>query len=302
MPAAIAHLLHAKKVSLRDLGTNLDKGAFYWGSQGSDFMFADRFSLCTSFPALGNRIHSTKIFPCFSKMLSLCQKQKDPVLLSYCLGYICHYALDSKAHPFINAQVRQLRKVQEEPESESIVHRRLESAIDAALFEKLTSQPVTNFSAYRHFTTDKKKLSRIAQLWSDVIGAVYGQTISQERARQAMLWFRRVLVLQDNSSGNRQRSLERIEKALKIGPQISSMVANPGYCGYDCLNLSHQDWESQATGISCADFLQLFSESIVNGVSLCRQFIHAVYGRGKLDALSFSLGFDNGCSTLSHKP
>lgn len=298
MPAAIAHLLHAKKVSQKGLGIELDKAAFYWGSQGSDFLFADRFSFFSTFPVLGNRIHSTQVYPCFEKMMSLCRDRESPVLLSYCLGYICHYALDSEAHPFINAWVRRMRNEQTDPENESIVHRRLESAIDAALFERLTFRPVTNFSAYRYFIMDRQKLAPIAQLWSELAREIYGQPVSRERIWQAMLWFRCVLMLADNPSGRRQQKLEKIEAIVKIGPQISSMVPNVGPCGYDCLNILHREWESMATGRTRSDFLQLFSHGVRRGVSLCHQFTHAVSGKGNLDPAAFSLGFDSGCSTL----
>lgn len=299
MPAAIAHLLHAKKVSLKIPEIVLDKHCFYWGSQGGDFFFADRFSLLTTLPAFGNRIHSEKVYPCFEKMLAVCREERNPYLLSYCLGYICHYALDSEAHPFVNAWVNRYRKDSASPVGESIVHRRLEADIDAALFKRLTCRPVTEFSAYRYFTTEDRRLSSVAGLWSAVADQVYGQPTSQERIRQAMLWFRRVLILDGNPDGRRQRQLERVESVLRIGPQISSMVSNPGFCGYDCLNLSHREWESRATGKSSADFPQLFVRGVNRGISLCRQFLTAVKGEGNLEARSFSLGFDSGCSTLA---
>ena len=73
---------------------------------GPDFFFTHRFfpwQKGESLKEIGERLHQTppsSIFD-FAQEYENGERGND-VSLSYVLGFLCHYALDSTAHPFVN--------------------------------------------------------------------------------------------------------------------------------------------------------------------------------------------------------
>ena len=106
MPAATTHIEFAKDV-LRTLDeeqrrkiTNLHM--FWLGSQGPDMLFFSKASILPgSLHKYGNLMHNAKV----AKVMDFFEhwSADDPDLYSYYMGFLCHYALDSTAHPLINA-------------------------------------------------------------------------------------------------------------------------------------------------------------------------------------------------------
>lgn len=76
--------------------------AFALGCQGPDpffyaFMLGPK-SRCLH--TVSNRLHTENVDAFMAAMLR--HSKKDPVRLSYFLGYLSHYALDTAAHPYVN--------------------------------------------------------------------------------------------------------------------------------------------------------------------------------------------------------
>ena len=109
MPAATTHVEFAKDV-LRSMDEEhasmiTNKGMFYLGSQGPDMLFFSRASLLPgSLKKYGDLMHDEKC----DKFIEYFDKysDNDSDLRSYFYGFLCHYALDSTAHPLINAVAR----------------------------------------------------------------------------------------------------------------------------------------------------------------------------------------------------
>lgn len=71
--------------------------------------------------------------------------QYQPDMMSYSLGFLCHFALDLTAHPYINAQTRT-----KEQRDGLYDHRALESRIDGLLIQSLrqTNQLSSSFKVH----------------------------------------------------------------------------------------------------------------------------------------------------------
>ena len=114
MPCLYAHTLFG--FSVRDrlpqpLAALLarNEAAFLAGLPGPDIYFFDRFPPPLLHPhekRTGNALHNAPADTVFAQLLSLAAG--DEALLAYTLGFLCHYALDSAIHPFVDARYRGL--------------------------------------------------------------------------------------------------------------------------------------------------------------------------------------------------
>ncbi len=73
------------------------------GSQGGDFGFFYPFAFGER--NLGGFLHKDRAYPVFFHMAEYCKTREDA--LSYCLGYVAHYAADTAFHPYVYAAAAQ---------------------------------------------------------------------------------------------------------------------------------------------------------------------------------------------------
>lgn len=93
------------------------------GAQGPDlFYYLNKTNLMTKrhYRHVGNRLHTQEVKQVMERMLSYLQKDSDPDLLAYTLGFYTHFQMDSHCHPYICAWG---------PDSKS--HKVVEMALDA---------------------------------------------------------------------------------------------------------------------------------------------------------------------------
>lgn len=122
MPATYTHHLIARE-TYKALPPEIQNkiccafSLYFFGAQGPDFCFFDR-SLNPKAKNLGSYLHREGGFPTFCVLKVLAAR--DPILLSYALGYITHYAADSTFHPYVYATAGQ----------SPLRHSRLENILD----------------------------------------------------------------------------------------------------------------------------------------------------------------------------
>ena len=155
MPAAISHYLLARRVlddPAFDKSRSFSQNAFLWGAQGPDFFFTHRFfpwQKGESLKEIGERLHQTppsSIFD-FAQEYENGERGND-VSLSYVLGFLCHYALDSTAHPFVNYSAEMLHELVK-PSTVETCHHEVESNLDVVLLRYERAELPTDFSLKR---------------------------------------------------------------------------------------------------------------------------------------------------------
>ncbi len=161
MPAATTHVEFSKDVyeglpaAIREKITNLH---MYWlGSQGPDVLFFSRASVLPgSLKRYGGQMHDEKVLDVISFFEDYAKD--DPDLYSYFCGYLCHYSLDSLAHPLINAVARHVHETEGVHEGEA--HVTMEGDIDVWLLAQ-RGKAIKDYDVYRYLKTsaaDRKKL------------------------------------------------------------------------------------------------------------------------------------------------
>ncbi|MCI8418243.1 MAG: zinc dependent phospholipase C family protein [Lachnospiraceae bacterium] len=138
MPATYAHYLFGKKVyrklpkELRLLIRNNREG-YFLGLHGPDLLFYYRPLGKNRINQMGSLMHHELASDFFENSRGVYQQHPKPVLLSYLLGFICHFTLDSECHPYISRYM----------ENYGVSHSDIETELDRALMEKEGKDPRT---------------------------------------------------------------------------------------------------------------------------------------------------------------
>lgn len=275
--------------------------AYYWGTQGPDPLFYAVGSKGNRLlPQLGGLMHRQRIGLLFEEMALAAGEESGPegtFLRAYLLGFLAHYALDRRVHPYVYCLSQRRRKALPENTWDSI-HIRVECHIDDLLYPRMKKgQPVQNFRPGAFCPLDDQSLQWLAKLYQRVLENVYGQSVSREDLTAAF------------------RSCLRYTKAF-YGPfrGITAWLARfadrkarcPGlYSGHvkgllggddnDVLNLHNRPWRNLAQdGPLCTDSVpQLMDQAAGEWLDLLPGLMAPAPGAiASLEG--FALSFDNG--------
>ncbi len=145
-----------------------DINSFIWGTNGPDPLFFHqmynpfrKYDLA----ALGHIMHNEKTGLFLRNMFRFAQTdtQKD-----YCLGFLCHYSLDSVIHPYINYITQSYGSPFNSPSGHSF----FESALDSQISMIETGQPAAQVDRYCP-EIDKMHIDQIVTLFKKSVDATY---------------------------------------------------------------------------------------------------------------------------------
>lgn len=218
MPACITHYHFAKAV-LQALPEQQDLNltAFLWGAQGPDFLFCHRylpFMRGENLREYGGRLHGEIPVKTLGAAREFCTKYEDPVYRSYVFGLLCHYSLDSTAHPYINflaAELQAARPV----ETLTTMHGEIEGALDAITLRRETGKLPSEFPLQRCFPKNEPVQRRIAKLYRYMILQALGEEVREDALYQATKDATLVFTLLTDRTGLKKRIFDTIERGKK---------------------------------------------------------------------------------------
>ena len=113
MPSTYAHrrfgadVLQQLPAALQDqIGKN--RALFDVGLHGPDLLFYYHAAKSNPVSALGNAMHEQPGRVFFERARGVVRQAKDrDAALAYALGFVCHFALDSTCHPYVEAYTHQ---------------------------------------------------------------------------------------------------------------------------------------------------------------------------------------------------
>lgn len=185
MPAATTHVEMAKDVLrtapyLHEMIEN--KSMFFLGSQGPDMLFFSRASVLPgSLKKYGNQMHEEKVWEVISYFEGYAEEDAD--LKSYITGYLCHYALDSTAHPLVYAVSHALHK--DGGPSEGEIHVGLESEIDIWTLAQ-RGRSIEDYNVYAYLKVNEECNLKLAEMYHNMLKDIFGYNISVNRIRQSI--------------------------------------------------------------------------------------------------------------------
>lgn len=273
MPACLTHNQFARLVLERlPNGESLDKCAYYWGAQGPDFLFCHRYLPVwkeESISSYALKLHETKPSLTFNAMREFLKKHEDNTYRSYVMGFVCHYALDAAAHPYINALAAKL--LEERPyETVTTLHGEIEGALDAITLRRETGKLPSEVNVKNMFPKNEGVQRKIARLYSEVIFSVYGESIPEETLYQASKDAHFIFAALNDRTGVKYKFFDILEKgrAHKITSHIVPITENPDI---DYANIQKTEWESKGV-TSDKSFFEMFDEAQELALTLQKEF------------------------------
>ena len=194
MPNIITHTLFAREIKekldwpIQEL-IKKNPQLFDIGSNGPDFLFFHCFSPKRVYHkktlrSLGGQAHVKHISEFYLSAIDSIRKEKDPQIreqmLVYTMGHLCHWALDSTAHPYV------YYRTGNERQRDSWWHHRLESLIDAIMLKVKKECTISDFRVYEVCDTTLDQARAIARIWVPVGRNVFGKDVQPHEIKESL--------------------------------------------------------------------------------------------------------------------
>ena len=128
------------------------------GLHGPDLMFYYKALQSNPVNRLGNTMHEQKGEMFFTRARTVVENAPDKdAALAYALGFVCHFALDSTCHPYVEAYVRE----------SGVGHCEIETEFDNALMREDGLDPIKFFTA-SHIKPSRERAEVIAPFYEGV--------------------------------------------------------------------------------------------------------------------------------------
>lgn len=273
MPACLTHYLFAQNV-LSDLSEkdDLNLCAYFWGAQGPDFLFCHRYfpwMKGKSLKAYGSKLHETPPSATLSAMRDFVKHHDDPAYRSYVYGFLCHYSLDSTAHPYINSLAARLAEARPN-ETTGTMHGEIEAALDAVVLRSETGKLPSEMPLGKMFPKNEPVQRRIAKLYREVLFQVYGADAAEEELLRATKDAHFVFSLLTDRTGAKKRVFDLVEKgrASTVSSHIVPLIERDDV---DYANLQQEEWTASGQ-TSHQSFFELMGEAMGVAETLISNF------------------------------
>ena len=209
--------------------TRAHLGEFLIGTMGPDPYFGDTMPKPLFAPAradIADQLHSLDARVLFSALFPLAQASR--VKQAYVLGFLCHFLLDTTAHPYIEARFFGER------------HTPAEIQMDLMMTDRLSFPGVPEKPA-RFYRT--RHLNELDELHAQLCQALFGQSTRGVFARGYRKWILINSLTYDPRNAKR-RFFSGIERLLHIPGKITDYLVSRHPDPDDRLNLSHSCWSA----------------------------------------------------------
>lgn len=283
MPNVITHGLMAHEVTqiIEDntVSQSISKypRAFFFGSNGPDFLFYYRFLRhdedAKKIRGIGNTLHDTHVNDFYTAAKVVIGKLKGEdkaIATSYIAGHLCHWSLDSLAHPYVFHKTGLL-------EGETRYgHYRIEAMIDSLMLKRIKQVKYREHPSYKFVSLSKKERMVIARVYQEIVAEVLKDRIPVKKFYNAIVSMYRYNLLLFDKTGLKTKFFSLVDKkVLRDEWFISSHMVTPDLdLEHDILNLSKDPWSHpcDAKEVYHSSFVDLFNESVGRGTKVLSCF------------------------------
>lgn len=230
------------------------------GLHGPDILFYYKVLSKNPVNQTGYRLHAQKASEFFLRAKNvLDQTENKAAARAYLYGFICHFALDSTCHPYIEKMIQ----------VSGISHSEIETEFDRLLLTEDHYNPVKHLSV-NHIHPTERNASIIAPFFENIT------TREIQVALKDMIRYHKLLLM--NSEAKRKLLLTAM-KILQIYDTCHGMIMNTA-ANPDCANY-------------CLLLKKLYAEAIPVTVSLIHKYQDVLFENAELPK-RFALTFDAG--------
>lgn len=281
MPACISHNLLVQKVSellkQENPSLQLDTDALYWGAQGPDILFCHRifpWQHGESLAEYGSRIHDDPPVKTFESIRRYWKQYKEePFVTSYITGFLCHYAFDSIAHPFVHYGSHTLHEQMPEI-SEGDHHINIESNLDIILLRCEKEQLVTDVKLKELVPNNQTVQNTIGDFYLFLLNDLYGFTAEPALFAQMLRDTRTCHKLMTDSTMLKKPLVQRFERKEK-GRRFSFYIRGISEGDeYDYANIlkSEWGWPPKSDEVRTDSFFDLYEQAAQKAIKLIDGF------------------------------
>lgn len=190
MPAFCTHYLFFEdsKGFMRSLADfPLNEKVCALGSQGADiFFFHKIYSPLHSKRKIGSALHRAKPEDIFNAFAEYVRKNPDPTAKSYIYGFILHYALDRRCHPYVYALEKEITDSDKKIHHFS-AHNKVEMGLDAyMLYQKSGTEYPYLFDSSKTIELSDPEKDSTAKVLCYMIKRVLKKRISRSAVKRAI--------------------------------------------------------------------------------------------------------------------
>ena len=265
MPTTYAHYKFGKEVISalpRPLQNSIENNRelFDTGVHGPDLLFYYKALMKNPVNTQGYELHDKMSDEFFRNAVEVIKKAEDPAAArAYIYGFICHFALDSECHPYIEKMIQ----------TSGISHSEIEMEFDRLLLKEDYINPV-RYLATGHIHPNRKNASVIAPFFNDMTPELI------EKSMRSMIFCHKVLL----APGKAKRNL--IFGCLKLAGHyedkqgmVMSLEPNPA-CKEYCQLLKRL--YAGAVPLAAGLIIQ-YQKALFDGAELPERF-HRTFGAG----------------------
>lgn len=305
MPSLITHDFFGRDVYDRLFGTiggSRDEAeAFLLGNQGPDPLFYAVLSpRLRAHRRLGSTMHSkkpTELVKALKDALSILNGAELPIGRAYALGFLCHYALDSTAHPLVYFHEYRLCDAGEPGLSRadgSEVHSLIESELDELTLFTRRGQTVATFDPSAEILKASDfVLHVVSKLYVYLALTVYGEIVPERLFTIAVKDFRAAQRFFHSPSGRKRALVGRLEQLARPFSFYRSMSHRPVELVESAFDNRARDvWENPFTGETrTASFQDLYDEALEKAQASIASFDRDGFNLEAARAITHDLDF-----------
>jgi len=234
MPDVVMHTVIAQNVQSalpQEIKLKISDDPFYFASYGPDIWFLYR--PWQRRQGRGRCMHTTQTGPFLMTLAKACtdSSAKDR-MFSYLAGFLCHYALDSIAHPYVIWETTEVHHRKE-------AHRTFEHRLDMDEMEKsgtfTGSHPITS-----QYLLHRSLPSEMESDLNEVYRSVYGWQNCRKALNASYRRYRALYRLMENPRG----FLSRLARKKNTDLWRSISIPDAYFTAEEVENESHSIWKN----------------------------------------------------------
>lgn len=291
MPGTITHYLFAMDC-LDSIGNpylkslvNRNIEVFILGCKGPNlFCYNNNISFLNNknISVYSTKIHTEYINDFFKNMVFYCNDisiMKDlfdnnftEVTLSYLLGFLSHYALDTTTHPYLYSMQIKLNKYYKRKNA-NILHHSIETHIDKLLLKKFRNLKPTNFNDFKKIKLNSNDTIIICDMYTFLLKKIFNASLSYKDISKCI----KVLKKTEhhlNKTNTLSSKLYFKVKSFTSKDDLweSKIYSYHKHCINDLLNSQNIEWIDPFSKTNCNEsFEDLYAKSLIFYNNLVQQ-------------------------------
>lgn len=302
MPAFLTHCLFSddvlEKIEDDELKKEIlqRKAVYYLGAQGPDIFFFYRsrpWQKNDGIDQLALRMHDSRTGDFFIESADYLKNylkagRRYYTVMTYMIGYICHYCLDKNTHPLIHYQSGIDTLKNKTTRKYHNFHKRYEALLDTYMLKKKRNLDAYRFKTYELVVLESRFIETLKSFYFYIINRVYKFDIKEIQVETAIRDTYLVLRSLHDPAGIKSAVYKIIENMLDKKDEITSLIYPRTAVDYgDFLNLTRKQWahpcdEKLRFNYSLEELYNLALDEAVDLSEKFKGFITGKYGKSEI--------------------